>query len=448
MATLLAAFRTRFPADIQTPESVYHQVFDIAPRTRAQATAANLAALENLPGVISTPQSPLTPLASLISLPNTQQIPSQQILSTIMTTLTPAMPSRGHTSAPKFSADQPRELNRFFQELENLFTGSNVTDSQAKKEHAIRYVDIDLVEFWSATADFVPAKTYDEWKTGLKKYYPGSQDEEKFSVADIDRLVGETMHVGIRSLADLLKYYSTYFTISTYLIEKERMGKIEQSKTFVQALQPDLWARTLQKLQEGKKDQHRDVPFPIADIYDAATAVLLASGGAILVQSTIPYAPHYPSISFVRSNTPVPVVQSQTGIKMEDLNSMFERFAQTMVAALGTHSTPMMHSLVMTGTCNGCGKLGHYIGACPDMERLILEGKCRRNSEGKLVLPSGAFIPRIIIGRNLMERFEEYHRLNPGQIALGQLTLNANVSTQLLYGCMPDAANLLLQFYD
>ena len=107
------------------------------------------------------------------------------------------MPSRGHASAPKFSADQPRELNRFFQELENLFTGSNVTDSQAKKEHAIRYVDIDLAEFWSATADFVPAKTYDEWKTGLKKYYPGSQDKEKFSVADIDRLVGETMRVGI-----------------------------------------------------------------------------------------------------------------------------------------------------------------------------------------------------------------------------------------------------------
>jgi hypothetical protein len=117
-----------------------------------------------------------------------------------MTTTTPAMPSRGHASTPKFSADQPRELNRFFQELENLFAGSNLTD--------------------------------------------------------IDKLVGETMRVGIRSLADLSKYYSTYFTITSYLIAKEHMGKIEQSKMFIQALQPDLWARTLQKLQEGKKDQH------------------------------------------------------------------------------------------------------------------------------------------------------------------------------------------------
>ncbi|KAJ7939605.1 hypothetical protein B0H13DRAFT_1850381 [Mycena leptocephala] len=48
-------------------------------------------------------------------------------------------------------------------------------------------------------------------------------------------------------------------------------------------------------------------------------------------------------------------------------------------------------------------------------------GKCRRNTDGRVVLPSGAFVPRTIQGKDLRARIEEWHRQNPGQLAAAQL---------------------------
>jgi hypothetical protein len=51
-------------------------------------------------------------------------------------------------------------------------------------------------------------------------------------------------------------------------------------------------------------------------------------------------------------------------------------------------------------------------------------GKCKRNVEGKIVLPSGAFIPRDIVGKYMKDRFDEWHRRNPGQLAAATMMLN------------------------
>jgi hypothetical protein len=52
---------------------------------------------------------------------------------------------------------------------------------------------------------------------------------------------------------------------------------------------------------------------------------------------------------------------------------------------------------------------------------MIEKGMCKRNSEGKVVLPSGAYVPRDIPGNLLSERIKEWHRRNPNQIAAATL---------------------------
>ncbi|KAG5323708.1 hypothetical protein C0989_011982, partial [Termitomyces sp. Mn162] len=65
-------------------------------------------------------------------------------------------------------------------------------------------------------------------------------------------------------------------------------------------------------------------------------------------------------------------------------------------------------------------------GTCIKLEQMIRQGKIRRNAEGKIILPSGAMIPNYSGKRLYIERIEEWHRLNPGQIVTGRLSSNAN----------------------
>ena len=71
--------------------------------------------------------------------------------------------------------------------------------------------------------------------------------------------------------------------------------------------------------------------------------------------------------------------------------------------------------------CNFCGIPGHFIRECEIVEEFIQFGKCKRSPKGKVVLPSGAMVPRSITGTWLRDRVDEYHRQNPGQLATQML---------------------------
>ena len=76
------------------------------------------------------------------------------------------------------------------------------------KQHACRYVDVDTTELWETLTEYMDlTKTYEEFKTAVYALYPGSDGERKWSVADMDKLVGKRMHIGIISLRDLGEYY-------------------------------------------------------------------------------------------------------------------------------------------------------------------------------------------------------------------------------------------------
>ena len=87
------------------------------------------------------------------------------------------MPSIGHTTAPKFSPDQPRELRRFFTVIERNFARCMVQDDQEKKEYACGYLDIDSAELWEALPEYSIPITWDLFKAAMFKLYPGAGDE-------------------------------------------------------------------------------------------------------------------------------------------------------------------------------------------------------------------------------------------------------------------------------
>jgi len=323
-----------------------------------------------------------------------------------------AMPARGHSTAPKFDPTKPRELRRFFDELELLFAACNVTDSDLMKKHACIYVDIDSAELWESLPQHATGVSFGEFQKAIHKLYPGSEDDRKWTISDMDKVVGEQLRIGIFDANDLGMYYRSFFNITHFLRTKNRISEAEQSRAFVRGFQPALWTRIARRLELKHPDHYPDDPYPLDDMHEAARFVLAGT-------STSPNQAAPTQNTSQSTSTSAP--SSSAHVKQEDLALIFDKFAATIVGALAgakgngppRANTGLRPDQIETLICIFCGLPGHFIGECLTCQAYINEGKCKRNAEGKVVLPNGQYTPRNIPGRFIKERVDEWLRRNP-----------------------------------
>ena len=146
----------------------------------------------------------------------------------------------------------------------------------------------------------------------------------------------------------------------------------------------------------------------------------------------------------------------QVPIKSEDVTRLMD-----LLSRLGTTSAPRATQpaagAAPVGTaglarpafpqstvgCHYCNDPTHGIGNCPAVEEDIRAGKCRHNHEGKVVLPGGAFVPRIIAGTCMRDRIEKWHHQNPNQTVRGTLSYASPDGT---LASLPDPALGALYF--
>ena len=330
------------------------------------------------------------------------------------------MPARGERAAPTFDTSKPRELIRFFEELEYLFDRASLENDSEKKKHVLRYVDFDVEQIWKTFPEFSdPTKNYAAFKAAVLIHYPDASGDYVYSLRDMDLLIGERQRLGISTTADLSDYHLKFVSITSWLIEKKQLGTLEQERGYLRAFQPRLLASINNRLQMKFPDKHPNIPHSIKDVYEAARFILQSA-------ATAPqnyFAPTPPDVNppFVPDGT-VSIAKREPNIKKEDLGSLLSEFTKTIVEAIQSNNRPRnAHTHNSSSpdsssrSCNFCGG-PHYIRDCDKVNDLITEGKCKRNAEGKVVLPSGAFVPREIPGTLLSERIEEWHRRNPNQL--------------------------------
>jgi len=162
--------------------------------------------------------SPITPLLlTLVTLPPSPTTPA--LILYTMATVPKTMPARGHVTVPKFISLQPRELPHYFNELNNLFQDANITDEGIKKAQACQYVNIDESKLWQALPEYTN-NSYDKWKKAVLTLYPGAMEDRKWSMADLDQLLGSTSCMGIMNSDEYAEYYRKFFTITQFLIGK------------------------------------------------------------------------------------------------------------------------------------------------------------------------------------------------------------------------------------
>jgi metal-sulfur cluster biosynthetic enzyme len=333
------------------------------------------------------------------------------------------MPARGERAAPTFDRTKPRELIRFFEELEYLFDRASLNDEAEKKKHVLRYVDFEVEQLWKTFPEYTDGtKTYQHFKAAILIHYPDASGDYVYSLRDVDLLIGERQRLGISNMNDLSDFHLKFLSITSWLIEKQQLGTLEQQRSYLRAFQPRLLGAINNRLQMKSPDHHPNVPHTIKDVYEAARFILQSA-------TTAPqnyFAPTPPNVnpSFVPDGA-VSIAKREPSVKQEDFGSLFSEFTKSIVEALNQNShgrtnpgAPSQNSV--TRGCNFCGG-PHFIRECEEVNRMIQEGLCKRNSEGKVVLPSGAYVPRDIPGNLLSERIKEWHRRNPNQVAAASL---------------------------
>jgi hypothetical protein len=332
------------------------------------------------------------------------------------------MPARGERGAPTFDQAKPRELVRFFEELEYLFVRATLADESEKKKHVLRYVEFEVEQIWKTFPEYIDAtKTYLEFKAAILVHYPDASGDYVYSLRDMDTLIGERQRLGISNTIELSDYHLKFLSITSWLIEKQQLGTLEQQRGYLRAFQQRLLGAVNNRLQTKFPDHHPNIPHTVKDVYEAARFILQSA-------STAPqnyFAPTPPNVNppFVPEGV-VSIAKREPSIKQEDLGSFFTEFTKTIVEAINQNNrgrynpgAPSSDSAPRSNTCHFCGG-PHFVRDCDKVEQQIREGKCKRNAEGKVVLPSGAFVPKTILpGALLSERIEEWHRLNPGQLA-------------------------------
>jgi hypothetical protein len=143
------------------------------------------------------------------------------------------MPAHGQATALRFDPPQPHELQRYFSDLDILFAASHVTEAAEKKTHVCRYIDIDTADLWVSLPKHNTTSTYKVFRTAIYKLYPRSEEEHKWSISDMDKLIGEQLCFGIFSTHKLVVYYCTFYNITRFLIIKNCISEAKQSRAFI-----------------------------------------------------------------------------------------------------------------------------------------------------------------------------------------------------------------------
>ena len=161
-----------------------------------------------------------------------------------------------------------------------------------------------------------------------------------------------------------------------------------------------------------------------------------------LLSSTSPHSTTTDQFSGpVRFASSAPGKETKPEIKKEefDMSAALATFASTMARLESIltaqslepakHSAPRTTNSPAGRTCNFCSEIGHFVSACPKALEYIKSGKCIRNTEGRICLPSGRYLPGTIVGNNLSERFDKYYATYQSQNT--QLTTTAVYEAQL-----------------
>ena len=184
------------------------------------------------------------------------------------------MPTRNDPSAPQFNG-QAAYLAAYLDHVEQLAQACSLTQHQTIRS-AIRYTPSETYELWSSL-DNAQGDDWSAFKTELFSYYPESTGDHRYTLSSLELLVETQAHSPITTLDEFGEYLRSFFVVSHYMQQRNRLSNRETSSYFLSGLHTSLRNLVRQQLRLENPRHHPDDPFTMNQIRDAALFVLSSS---------------------------------------------------------------------------------------------------------------------------------------------------------------------------
>jgi hypothetical protein len=147
------------------------------------------------------------------------------------------MPRPGSRDAPVLTVegtDDPLKVRRYFEELEELFSDSSITDDKEMKKWSCRYPDGSVSWEWKALPEFLKDGTkFSDFKRAVLASYPGASDEERGTIRELNRLFKKYKNLDSSDLDEYLALTRKFRAIKLELNPPNQAGVAVQVEPLV-----------------------------------------------------------------------------------------------------------------------------------------------------------------------------------------------------------------------
>jgi hypothetical protein len=337
------------------------------------------------------------------------------------------VPLTNSRDAPRFGKS-PTEFESYFEDVEEIGKRANLTTKETIK-WAIRYAG-NVGEGWKNVPCLRDPDNLPDFATFVKEvksFYPEIDDKHRYTINDVERLVNNTRKHDDMTKEELGEYYRKFLTMTQYLIGLSRLSERERNKYYLNGFPVSIAEKIALRLTVKKPDVIPEEGYDFTDVHDCALFILSSNG--------LPFNNVQTPGIIKRSPSNQPPVKSNEESKIDRLYDVMMAMLQSNNGPSSSYQPPRQpppHSNnvplstpggvqngpprnasrpldPMPDKCAFCGRLDHFIKKCVERENYHQAGKIDYNSQGRVVLPSGQYIPRHISGITLKERVDNFY---------------------------------------
>jgi hypothetical protein len=374
--------------------------------------------------------------------------------------------------------------------MEDLWRDANVTSDNQKKSMIGKYADQDSEEEWSAFKSFGDGYTWNEFKDELIENYPEAAAAERGTPARIRQVCKGTAKVRLGDMPALYAFRRAFMAEAKKLQkEPAAMANRELVELFISCLSEHLASAVLQFLGskaptakvasnkergsstgEGTVTRRPEDKYDLEEVCNAALQVSENSQGMFNLMNR--------DLSEERRGVLLysqPVSETKALSEKVDELEGEQALGKDLVVTMGKNLESRIGGLedmfktfmsqsqmngnpgICKGDCKGgscktheanngptqkwggksldhekcfwCGLMGHFQADCDDLKNQIRVGNVKVNTEGRLRLKDGSFIPNHPVGASLKEKVDRHYARKPSQFYHGEYEDSDPIST-------------------